>query len=287
MDVVRLASGALEVDVLPDAGARIHRLQFEGEDVLRTPISLEMHRADPFFWGAYVMAPWANRIAAGRYEVAGRTVELEATFRDGTAIHGQVHTRPWRQVADGAFKVEAGGGGWPWAFVVRSELDVADARLDLRLKLTNRADGPMPAGLGLHPWFRRPLEASLRAERVFERLDESPREPAPVSGAHDLRARGRLPLNLDAAWTDLSSPPVELSWPATGLSAVMTTSPEASVLVAASPAELDAVAIEPQTHAPNGLRRLLNGEPGALALLEPGASLELGISLAFERLRQP
>jgi hypothetical protein len=55
-------------------------------------------------------------------------------------------------------------------------------------------------------------------------------------------------------------------------------------VVAASPGALDAIAIEPETHAPQGLRRLLSGEPGGLMLLDPGRRLDLGVELAVSRL---
>jgi hypothetical protein len=53
--------------------------------------------------------------------------------------------------------------------------------------------------------------------------------------------------------------------------------------VAASPSELDAIAVEPQTHAPQGLRGLSNCEPGALALLDPGEMLQLLTELTLDK----
>jgi hypothetical protein len=61
----------------------------------------------------------------------------------------------------------------------------------------------------------------------------------------------------------------------------MSTSPRVSFIVAASPAGIDAVAVEPETHAPAGVRRLLQGEPGALELLSPGETMTLAVRLAF------
>jgi galactose mutarotase-like enzyme len=55
-------------------------------------------------------------------------------------------------------------------------------------------------------------------------------------------------------------------------------------IVAASPHERDAVALEAQTNAPQAFRRLLNGERGAPVLLDPGAALNLRVELSFERL---
>jgi galactose mutarotase-like enzyme len=54
-------------------------------------------------------------------------------------------------------------------------------------------------------------------------------------------------------------------------------------IVAAYAPERGAIAAEPQTHAPEGLRRLANREPGALTMINPGDSLELPISIAFAK----
>ena len=281
MDVVRLDGGPFEIEIVPYAGARFHRLRAHGHDLLRTPDDPRRHREDPFFWGAYVMAPWCGRSAAGPLTVAGRTVDLAPNFPDGTAIHGQVYGRAWAQVGDAAFEVEAGGDGWPWRYRVRFEVAIRAAVIASRLTLTNIDDGLMPAGLGLHPWFRRPLDAAIRARSVFGSNEQSPTHPSPVAGALDLRDQCPFPTGLDATWTDLDAPPsVVLSWPAWGMRADLATS--GAFIVAASPPEPDAVAIEPQTHAPNGLRRTIAGEPGGLTRLAAGASLGLDVRLAVE-----
>ena len=90
--------------------------------------------------------------------------------------------------------------------------------------------------------------------------------------------------DLDATWTELADPPVELVWPDAGVRATMRSMPPVGYAVAASPSYVEAIAVELQTHAPQGLRRLLNGEPGGLTMLKPGQSLGLTVELAFERL---
>jgi hypothetical protein len=49
----------------------------------------------------------------------------------------------------------------------------------------------------------------------------------------------------------------------------------------ATPTSLDATAVEPQTHAPWGLRRLAAGDPDGLALLGPGEVLGLELRGRF------
>jgi len=283
-EVVRLASGGVELEVLPAFGARIHRLRVDGHDLIRTPADPARHVDDPYFWGSYVMAPWCNRLDAGTpIEVAGRMVELPVSFRDGTAIHGQVSQVPWRRTGAHAFAVEGGGNGWPWRYAVDQSFEIADGAIAVALGLTNLDDAPMPAGIGIHPWWRRPVRVAIAARSVHPSMSAAGGDAEAVAGRYDRRALEELPDGLDATWTDLDPPPVVLDWPASGIRMTLTTEPEVPYIVAASPGEIDAVAVEPETHAPGGLRRLLAGEPGGLALLEPGATLGLAVRIAIER----
>lgn len=283
MDELEFSDGAIEVVVLPEAGARIHRLRVFGHDLLRTPADPEEHLRDRFFWGAYVMAPWCGRIDAEAVTVGSRVVDLDSNFPDGTAIHGQVHTQPWERRADGGLGVEAGGDGWPWNYEVGLRIAVKDPTVRLELSLLNRSSDPMPAGLGIHPWFRRPVRVAIRGGAFHSPNTATPPEPQAVLGHFDLRRLGEMAPDLDATWTDLAEPPIELHWPETGVRATMRADPPTPYVVAASPSNVDAIAVEPQTHAPQGLRRLLRGEPGALTMLKPGQTLGLTIELAFER----
>lgn len=280
-----LRSDALEVVVLPELGGRLHRLRAFGMDLLRTPADPGQHADDPFFWGAYVMAPWCNRVQPGPMRIGGRTVDLAPNFFDGSAIHGQVSARPWQVRADGSLRVTGGGGGdgWPWPYEVVATATVDGPALTLGYRLTNRSDEPMPAGLGLHPWFRRPVTVRVPAKAVYRANAGSRPHPEPVAGAHDLHIAHVPDDNLDATWTTLSTPRIELSWPDTEVAATIDVEAERVLVAIATPADLDAVAVEPQTHAPDGLRRLANGEPDPLVLVAPGGTLRLGLRIAFIR----
>ncbi|TAJ99437.1 MAG: hypothetical protein EPO36_11930 [Chloroflexota bacterium] len=47
-ELLRIADGSIEVELLPAVGGRIHRLRAFGHDVLRTPADLGFHRREPF-----------------------------------------------------------------------------------------------------------------------------------------------------------------------------------------------------------------------------------------------
>ena len=280
--IVTIADGPIRVELLPELGARAHRLEVFGHDLLRTPDDPATHRAYPFAWGAYVMAPWCNRIAATPTLIDGQLVAVRSNFADGSAIHGQVHSVPWQAVDNGTLRVRAGGDGWPWVYESTLHVAIQGAALLIEQSLTNLAATPMPAGLGLHPWFRRPLEVRIDGAQVLPSNLDAAGGVVPVSGSLDLRTMGAIPDNVDAAWLDLGDPAVELLWPEIGLSATMRIRSETrSCIVAASPRGVDAVAIEPQTHLPHGLRRLLLGEAGGLVRLAPKATMRLSIEMAF------
>lgn len=285
--VLRWEEHDIVVEALPGLGGRLHRVRAFGVDLLRTPPAPAAHRDEPFSWGAYPMAPWCNRATTAPIVVAGRRVELAANFPDGTAIHGEVYAAPWDTVDGSTLKVEAGGGAWPWRYEVHARFRVAPASCGLTLELRNLDDAPMPAGLGLHPWFVKPLQVAVPAGRVFTDNLAPAARPQPVEPPFDLRRLDAMADGLDATWTDLTAQAVELAWPAHDLRATFRFSGQAAFLTAASPPDQDAVAVEPQTHAPPALRRLVRDEPGAPALLAPGEALAVDYELSVSRNLSP
>ena len=279
-----LRSDTLQAVLLPELGARLHRLRAFGTDLLRTPVDPAVHAADPFSWGAYVMAPWCNRIRPGPMRIAGMTVDLSPNFADGSAIHGQVYARPWQVGTDGSLHVTGGGeDGWPWPYEIAASVSIDGPTLTLDYRLANRSDLSMPGGIGLHPWFRRPLMVRIPAESVYRANVASSPRPEPVAGEHDLRVARVAEPGLDATWTDLAAPRIELAWQDHGIDAVIEADAPHLLVAVATPGDSDAVAVEPQTHGPDGLRRQAHGEPDAPTMIAPGETLRLGLRLTFER----
>lgn len=289
--LVVISTDSIRVELLPDLGARLHRLTVFGQDLLRTPADPRQHLAEPFAWGGYVMAPWCNRIDPVPTVVGGSTVDVPANASDGSALHGQVYLAPWEEQASGVFEVQGGGDGtgWPWAYATRLEVTAADAgegraEVTFGQVLINLSERPMPGGIGFHPWFRAPLELSIAAARVLPSNLRADDPIEAVSGAFDLRSLQPMPSGLDATWLDPGQPPVRMRWPDLGISATLEVSSDAGLcIVAASPADSGAVAVEPETHAPQGIRRLLAGQPYGLTWMEPGQAMHLTTRLVFER----
>jgi aldose 1-epimerase len=283
VDELLIGDGPLEAVLLPEAGARLHRLRAFGHDLLRTPPDPVEHVRDPIFWGGYLMAPWCNRLAARATPVGGRTVNLASNFPDGSAIHGQVHAIPWSVTGTAACSVRAGGDGWPWPYEVTLAAEARDTSLSLRWRLTNLADEPMPAGMGFHPWWRRPVGVCVDAGLAYASNVNPTPDPRPISGGLDLRSL-RVPADgLDGTWTAATVPRIALAWPELGVRAAIGASANARYVAIATPPDLDAVAVEPQTHAPDGLRRLLDGDDDGLAWLPAGEAMALDLDIKVNR----
>jgi aldose 1-epimerase len=221
------------------------------------------------------MAPWCNRLDCQPLTVAGRVVALTPNFPDGTAIHGQVYALPWQHAGPDRLRVLAGGDAWPWRYQATMHIAASDRTIVLSYELTNVDDVPMPAGIGIHPWFAKPVQVGIPARRVYPVNAATEPDPEPISGRYDLRTAMAMPDDLDATWADLTENVIRLRWPRPGITVTFAFDATQSCVVAASPADVDAVAVEPQTHAPGGLRRLREHQSLPMALLEPGASLTI------------
>ena len=282
--LLRLANDTLEVELLPEVGGRLHRLRAHGHDLLLTPDDPGAHRADPVFWGGFAMAPWCNRVTPGPPTLLGERVDLAPNFADGTAIHGLVLDVPWEVTGGGTLEVaRKADARWPWTFGVELSVALDEAALALDYRLRNGSDRPMPAGIGLHPWFRRPLELRVPARSAYRTNTDSSADPAPATDRFDLRRAGEPAGDLDGTWTELDDPFVDLAWPALGIRARLEIDALTPHVAVATPTEREAWAVEPQTHAPDPLWRLAAGQPGAPTVLGPGEELGLGLRLTVER----
>ena len=281
-----VSSSAIELTVLPEYGDRLHRLRVFGHDLLRTPSDPREHARDPFFWGAFVMAPWCNRLTPGPFDIGGQMVNLQSNFTDGTAIHGQVYATPWETTETGAFRTEGGGDGWPWRYGSTLKVVLDDQQLRLEQTLTNLSDEPMPGGLGIHPWFVGRFRMAIHSGLVYPSNEHSDPEPIPATGELDLRQPTEMAVGVDATWPQVADPAVDLWWPDAGVHCVMRVLSATPHIVAANPGNRAAIAVEPETHAPQGLRRLVAGSPGAMTLLAGGETLRLTSVLEFERSAQ-
>lgn len=170
--LVRLAQGALAVDLAPMAGGRIAQITFHGEDWL---VGYDSRHQAMIAWGSYPMLPWAGRIRHGRFAFGGRRHQLPANL-GGHAIHGVAFGLPWHVDQLSAARAELSlrlpqDERWPFGGMARQRIEVGARQLRLSLAVT-AGDLPMPATIGWHPWFRKPDRLDFRPSRYYPRDPE-------------------------------------------------------------------------------------------------------------------
>ena len=158
--LVELRTAAAELVVAPECGARIVAFRVAGRDILR-PTPLEaLESAFIYGFAAFPLMPYSGPIFGDGFRFKdewyplGRNVPTEPT-----ATHGEAWIRPWTIIAQFDTEIRlamhyapaANAFPFAWHGDITYQLDQASLVVDL--KVTNRDHRPMPAGLGLHPYF--------------------------------------------------------------------------------------------------------------------------------------
>src|SRR3569833_1966511 len=140
----------------PRRGGVIRELKWRDWDILRpTPASAG---DDPFDTACFAMVPFVNRVAHGRFTFDGHAVQLERNWSaDPHPIHGHGWRSSWEvaaaERADATLKFEGGANEWPWRYSSEQRFELTPNGLSLELSIRNLSRTPMPAMLGLHPYF--------------------------------------------------------------------------------------------------------------------------------------
>ena len=280
VDFLILRHQSSQLSLAPQQGGAVRAFEWGGHQVLRpTPVTVG---DDPFEMACFPMVPYVNRIAHGRFEFGGRTVRIERNWSaDPHPIHGQAWCRPWSITtatpSSAVLSFEGGADEWPWPYRCEQRFVLDEEGLSIELELENLSVTPMPAMLGLHPYFPDPAHASMRARlpRVW-RTDANSLLVEPIDTPAKWAFEPRRPVgaaNLDhcfANWNGL----VVLEWPDRH---VTLRAERCSFLQVYTPAGRSFFCIEPQTAPPGALER----GAGEAAVLAPGERLSMQMRLSL------
>lgn len=284
---ISISHDGWDIEILPAVGAGIGLCRYRGIDLLRPagrPLPL-----DPLELGSFLLAPFSGRIEGGTFRFGEKTVRLEPNLAgEPHPLHGQAWLAPWTVESihtNGAtFSFVHAPGSWPWRYECKQQIRLVGNQMTLELTLVNRAPEPMPAGLGLHPYFPAPDEALLSAEVTAVWMTNEtgiPLSRAAVPAAWRF-ADHRLvrELNVDNCFEGWSGE-ASLRWPERGVALEMTASPELRRLVVYCPPGKDFFCVEPVSHATNAvnLHHLSASEMG-LVVLQPEDALSATVTFS-------
>jgi aldose 1-epimerase len=276
---MRLAAGDAEAVILPEQGAAFARLLHAGRDLLvPVPAGADPNRG---FHGAFLMAPWTNRLDGGRIVVDGVEHRMPVTRpQEDTAIHGFLRDLPWTVVAAEAHAaiLECRFDRAPFTGLARMAATLSADRLELGFALTNGATVPTPMGFGWHPFFPRPAGTRLRAvaRTVFGRDARTlPIAPRPTTGLDGAEAALDGLDTHFAGWDGVA----EFGWPDGRGLTLRATGAWSSNLQVFAPAHAAVLAVEPVSHAPDAPNRPVAAAHGAMHVLPPGATLAASLMI--------
>ncbi|MCQ4294238.1 aldose 1-epimerase [Pseudomonas stutzeri] len=283
-DQVHLAHAGFRLSVCPALGGAVTRFALDDFDLLRPWDGSEQVRRASCF----VLAPYSNRIGEGRFDFDGSTHRLRRNSPDhALPIHGLAWKRAWQLEKQGndhlllSLTHDPTWGenalDWPFAFELEHEIRLDQQGAWLRLALTNRSDGVMPAGLGWHPYFPRHDGVTLgfAAKQVWLSDEQQlPHEAVDVPPRWDYRqARELGEPGLDHCFSGWDAK-AALQWPAAGVTLqIEADSSMAHLVVYTPPAAQGLFAVEPVSHLNNALNQADPAKHGVV-YLQPGERLE-------------
>lgn len=170
---LELRTGDAQLSLRPSWGGRVTAWRWHGLDILHP-----MPEADAFApedWpkgGAYPLFPFHNRIRKGRFAFDGVEYSVPCHHSEENALHGLSSRFDWQaeQEGDTACTLSASHAGdvrWPFAFQARQRFTLRPEGLTLDLTLRNTGNGPMPAGMGWHPYFAKCSAITMDAQRLW------------------------------------------------------------------------------------------------------------------------
>jgi len=286
-DTVTLRRGRLRVDLAPASGGALTRFTLADGgrtlDLFRPAPEPLPATLTPLATSCFPLVPFSGRIAAACLRFGGRSYDLPPSSLTGeaNALHGEGWIAPWRVVHRNEDRIElafhGGGGGWPFPYEAGQIFTLTDDRLVGEIWIENTGRQPMPAGLGLHPYFIATprTRLTLRADRVwlvdagnlFDRV-------APVPPRWDFGAGREIAgTGLVNGFTGWDGHAV-IEWPEWPARLAVIAGPSLRHLVLYTPLGADFFCVEPVSHSVDAFNLAERGVPGTgTVVLAPGETL--------------
>ncbi|CAM5180306.1 Aldose 1-epimerase OS=Castellaniella defragrans OX=75697 GN=HNR28_001533 PE=4 SV=1 [Castellaniella defragrans] len=277
-----LRHGAHQARIAPLAGGRILSWSTQlpaGRRDWLVPITVTSWPAPS--WpkgGIFPLAPFSNRVRNARLRWQGRTFPLEPLPGTPHALHGQAQAMAWNVAsADESHATltlahPAGLAGWPWAWHLLQTIELTDAGLRIGLTLENRDTMPMPAGLGIHPYFTaQRVQLAARTRWVQER----------ELALHPERNAESQWIRSPATWTEFLSEwtgEALIDWPQGPGLRLRTTGPLTHMVLHCNEGRY--LCVEPATHVCDAVNLAARGIRGTgIRALASGESLTVEMAL--------
>ena len=171
--LVSLEHGAYALTVAPGFGARMASFRYAGRDLLRPTPAAVLAKPIVYGFAGFPLMPYSGPLFGPGFSFAGVEYPLAPTVaEEPTATHGESWIMPFRILEQGKALLdlemihEPAPGTYPFRYRGQVRFSLSDAGLAILLRVTSRDHRPMPAGIGIHPYFPKPPGTRLRFASV-------------------------------------------------------------------------------------------------------------------------
>ncbi len=290
-----MRAGASEVGVAPGAGGAIawfcSRCDAQAIDWLRPATAEAIATGDAGAMGCFPLVPFSNRIRDGKFRFGDKSVRLPLNVPGQPhAEHGHGWQAKWRIVEreSSALTIEYrhAADAWPFPYAARQTFMLETRCLTVALALENTGSEPMPAGLGLHPYFPRTKQATLTAS--VKQMWETDSEVMPrrlIDPPQSCRLdRGVRPdaVAMDNGFTGWSRR-AEIAWPERRARLTMAADVPLGFLVVYTPRDEGFFCAEPVSHCTDAFNLAAGGRADTgMIVLKPGESVTSAVRFIIE-----
>lgn len=284
---LELSAGRLRLVLVPSIGGSIGAFDWvDGAQIVPILRQSPEELRKSLDASSFPLVPYVNRIRGGVFHFRGREIRLRPNMAgDPSPLHGQGWLHSWsvRDADDRRAQLIYlhEPGEWPWRYEASQEFMLDEHGYTTTLACRNLGPGPMPCGLGQHPYFQCGPQTRLQTVvRDVWTVDEHvlPVAKVPADGRFDLSDRLVCGQSLDngfAGWggeAHMSDP----AWPFK----LRLSSSEAKFFQLYSPQSGGIFVAEPVTHA----NAALNGQEDewqalGIRILEQNEIMRLTIRL--------
>ena len=242
----------------------------------------------------FPLLPFSNRIRAGQFVFAGKSYQLNDAQRH--AIHGFLRHQPWQvsEAADHRLETaftsgDAHTADWPWPLAARCILSVNGPVLNCQLEVQNLGNTEMPIGGGWHPYFVRNLHTAhphltIPVKGVYPDTDgdclpTGAAVPIPDQLSFANNKKLQPDQRIDHCFSGLSQP-LQIHWPDVDVTVTMRGSANVTHAILFNP-DKPYFALEPVTHANDGVNLAAQGIQSGIETLAPGDTWRANLDMVL------
>jgi aldose 1-epimerase len=292
---IRLETDNATVEVIPELGGSLAGFELKaGSGTLPVFRRWSGESENPRTFALIPMVPWFARISGGGITIDGQFYPIVGNDPEDThPLHGDGWRSPWEVVERDRHRVALrlrSRAIPPFDYESNLVYALEGATLEARLSIKSCATRPLPYGMGLHPWFPRTPDVTLRAATTGTWLVQPPElptrvEPDPLPEAWDFTRGRRLPGEfVDNSFTGWDGN-ARIEWPSEGHAVTIEADPAITLTHIYAPRpDLPYFCFEQITHMIDAFNIPAPPEQTGLRVLAPGDETGMWVRYAAERL---